>query len=133
MDSRDDCTEAGFLNALAANRADVVTRAVYADWLEERYRESEAYAQRWMIAWGKYPMQRPQGMRRIIKPFAWYPIRGDGELVRNSPIHLPHPVFLALPEYRFGKKEVLYLHAWEAEQGLIRAIQTLRYVSGLRK
>jgi uncharacterized protein (TIGR02996 family) len=125
-----DSEKYAFLEAIARNRDDTTTRLVYADWLDEHHRGEEAYAQRWMVAWKKWPLPRvPDASgKRIIKHWAWYRQSGRDDV---TPDVLPKLVFLALPGVKQHQVHKLYATADEAERALVEAIGQIRYFGGL--
>ena len=95
--------EAGFNLALDAHPEDMITRAVYADWLEERD-DPRAPGYRELILLRKFP--RPYTAQvddpRFMYPIVWYWGHGLG----NNPGLLPRGWFDLLPALRIGSLDL---------------------------
>lgn len=133
--------ENDFLHVLQKTPGDLLARMAYADWLEENYRNMDAFAQRWMVAWKKWPVlrERTRPHQRIVKPWAWHVYRYSAtrELDdayaedRARPNWLPPLVFRALSRRALFSEQMLYDTAYQAEQALVLAIKRGAYEFGL--
>lgn len=105
-----------FESRLLDNPLDWTTRLIYADWLDEQGLKDEAFLQRWLGRYEKYPARRTSPGAR--KPWAWWPTYLLRE--QTSAYCLPAPVF-------FGLRNVKSTHRARLYQALPEALDDLSF------
>ncbi len=116
-----------FEKALSENWCDWTTRRVFADWLDEHGEPDLAFAERWMARHQLAPAYRvPYMGSRVVKPWAWYPLKNPLELSAPAHSRLPHAVFVTLIGSPYPIVHKFYRQRAEAERDLAKALRALR-------